>query len=829
MIRDITYAFRAWRRYPGFAATVVLVLALGIGANSAIFTFVNALLFRPLPGRVSQLVGVYSHDSTKADSYRDFSYPGYVDVRARSEVFDGVMAHSFALVGRPSGDTTRRSFVELVSSNYFDVLGVPLTKGRPFTLDEERPGANSAVVIASFAAWRDSGFDPGFVGRTLRINTRDFTIVGVAPDGFTGTTALLSPELWLPLGVFDSVVNDMFKNGPGGLADRANMSLNVAAHLRQGIGVDQANARLTQVSTDLERAHPAENAHQVLSVNPLSRISISTQPATDSGPMILSAALMPLSGAVLLIACLNVANMLLARSLARRREIAVRLALGARRTRIVRQLLTESFVLSLVGAAAGLMLGAWTTRLIMSSLAPVLPISLHFEWRPDLRIVLVTLACAVASVLTFGLGPALRISRGDLIDDLKNPGGAQRPGRAFSARGWLVVCQIAVSLTLMTAGGLFARGALRAGAADPGYRYDGLLLASIDPSLAGYDEVMGRARLRAVLEKVRSTPGVIAASANSQVPFGDFREGRAVERPGKPVAEGSSPSYTIATADYFKTINLPILRGREFSVAEESSSASAGVAIIDEPFARRLFPDEDPVGQTIRFSQEPGRPLPLDAEPMTIVGVVPGVRDELFDRVPSPHLYVPSGTHYRATMHVHVRVSPGSETTMLAAVRAAIKSVDDRLPVVDLRTMADFHNRGVLLWAIRAAGRTLSGLGGLALLLAVVGVYGVKSYVVSQRTREIGIRLALGASPRDVGWMLFRDGAKVTLIGIAIGLPLAIGLGVVLSSAIFEVQLLDPVVLLAAPLVLVAAAGLATYLPARRGRRVSPLEALRVE
>src|SRR5689334_5817637 len=218
MIKDLRYALRTWRRTPGFAATVVIVLALGIGANSAIFTFVNALLFRPLPGRVSELVGVYSHDSTRPDSYRDFSYPGYADVRERGEIFDGVLAHAFALVGRPAGDTTRRSFVELVSANYFDVLGVPLAAGRPFSVDEERPGADMAVVIASYAAWRDSGFDPAFVGRTVRINTRDFTIVGVAPDGFTGTTALVSPELWLPLGVFDRVVNDIFKNGPGGLA-----------------------------------------------------------------------------------------------------------------------------------------------------------------------------------------------------------------------------------------------------------------------------------------------------------------------------------------------------------------------------------------------------------------------------------------------------------------------------------------------------------------------------------------------------------------------------------------------------------------------------------
>jgi len=386
-----------------------------------------------------------------------------------------------------------------------------------------------------------------------------------------------------------------------------------------------------------------------------------------------------------------------------------------------------------------------------------------------------------------------------------------------------------VSLMLMTAGGLFARGALKAGVADPGYRYDRLLLASIDPSLAGYDAAKGRAILLAALERLRRLPGVAAAAANSQVPFGDFHEGREVVRPGRRDELHQTPTYTTVTADYFTTIGLPILRGRDFTPAEETAVSNAHVAIVDEQLARLLFGNEDPVGQPVVVPPRTNLTPTDENEPMTIVGVVPGIRDGLFDRAPAPHLYVPSSTRYRGTMHLHVRAAGAADGAMLDTIRRELRIVDDRLPVVDLRTMKDFHDRGLSLWVIRAAGRALSGLGALALVLAAIGVYGVKSYLVSQRTREIGIRQALGARPADIAWLLFRDGARLTFVGIAIGFPLAVVLGRLLSVAMFEVSPFDPMVLTLAPLVLVCAAAIATYLPARRGMRVSPLDALRTE
>ena len=568
---------------------------------------------------------------------------------------------------------------------------------------------------------------------------------------------------------------------------------------------------------------------QVLSVHPLSRVNVSSAPTSEAGPAAVSAVMMPLSGAVLLIACLNIANMLLARASVRRKEIAIRLALGGGRARIVRQLLTESLMLAAIGAAAGLAVGSWTARFFIASVVPLLPTPLQLEWRPDLNVIVATTAFAVLSALAFGLAPALKISRPDLVDDLKDLGNVRPAGRRFGTRAWLVVGQIALSLMLMTAGGMFARGALKAGASDPGYRYEGLLLASIDSSLAGYDEAGGRMRLRDALDRLRRMPGIADVGASSQVPFGERHESRWVVRPGQRGDARVTPTYTVVTGGYFKAVGLPIVRGRDFTAVEETSPSAALVAIIDEPLARRLFPNQDPLGEQLVTPPRPGVRPAADNEPMSIVGIVPGIRDWVTDRDPAPHLYVAAGSHYSGVMNIHVRTAGGSDGELLTAIRRQLRAVDDRLPVVELRTMQDFHDRGLVLWVIRAAGRTLIGLGMLALLLAAVGVYGLKSYVVSQRTHEIGIRLALGARPADIARLLFLDGARMTMIGLAIGFPLAVMLGRLLSAEFFDTDSFDPIVLTLAPLVLAAAAALATYLPARHGMRISPLDALRTE
>ena len=349
-LQDLRFGARTLIKTPGFTVVAVLVLALGIGANSAMFSLVNAILLRPLAGKADELVGLYSHDRTRPkSSYRGFAYANYADIRDGNDVFESLLAHTFAMVGVPNGDTTRQTFIEVVSSNYFDALGAPLAAGRSFTREEEQPSARIPVAIVRHERAE-------LLGRTIKVNAIDFTVVGVAPRNFTGTMALISPELWLPLGMFDVVVNDIFKKTGSGLADRSNLALVLAGRLKPGVTLAAADARLDALSRQLERAYPAENKEQVLTVSPLPRLSTSTSPSTDSGPAAMSALLMGLSGVVLLIASLNIANMLLARGSARRKEIAIRLAVGGGRGRIVRQLLTEGLLLALAGAAGGLLL-----------------------------------------------------------------------------------------------------------------------------------------------------------------------------------------------------------------------------------------------------------------------------------------------------------------------------------------------------------------------------------------------------------------------------------------------------------------------------------------
>ncbi|HTI39789.1 MAG TPA: ABC transporter permease [Vicinamibacterales bacterium] len=821
-LQDLRFGVRTLRKTPGFTAVAVAVLALGIGANSAMFTIVNALLFKPLAGRADELVGVYSHDRTKPDSYRAFSYPEYLDIRDGSNVFDGLLAHNFAMVGVPEGDATRQTFADVVSSNFFDAVGVHLAAGRTFTREEERPGAHIPVAIVAYD-------HASLLGQTTKINTIDFTVVGVVPRGFTGTMALVSPEVWLPLGMHDVVVNDVFKRKATGLDDRTNHSLVLAGRLRDEVSAQSATARLDALSHQLEAAYPAENRNQLLTISPLPRSSTSTSPQTDSGIDVAGALLMALATVVLLIACLNIANMLLARGVARRKEIAIRLAVGGARRRLIRQLLTEGLLLAGAGAAGGLVLAFWTTRALVQSLQNVMPISVQFDPKPDAVVTAVTTAFAFGATLLFGLGPALKLSRTDVVTDLKeagNDGGVL--GKRFSARNVMVVGQIALSLMLLASGGLFARGALKAAAANPGFSYSQELLVTIDPSLVQYTEPRGRESHRSALARIRALPGIASASLASSVPFGDFHEGRPVERLGGGAERPVEAVLRIVGSEYFRTLNLPMLRGREFTADEEESPQAPRVVVIDERLARRLFGDEDPLGQSIRFQDGEELQAQFDTQPMQVVGIAPPIRDELFDREAGPAIYLPSGRAYRAMTNIHVRLAqPGTDATALASIRQALRSLDPRLPVISATTMAAFHDRSIELWAVRAGGRLFLLFGVLALALAVVGLYGVKSYVVSQRTREIGVRMALGADRTDVLRMMLKEGAVLAGVGIAIGLPLAAGLGRLLSSMLYDVKPLDPIVFASAPALLALAALLATWIPARRATKVSPLSALR--
>jgi predicted permease len=824
--QDIAYAFRTFTKAPGFSVLAILVLAVGIGANAAIFSIVNELLLRPLSGRAGELVGAHSRDRTKPDSYRAFSYPNYVDIRQQTDVFDSLMAHTFTMVATTSGDESRRTLASIISSNYFDTLAVRLAAGRTFTADEERPGANLPVAIATYGQWQKAQLDPAFVGSTMRINARDFTIVGVAPEGFTGTMALISADVYLPLGVFDAIASDQFRDRKKSLMDRSTHELILAGTLKPGATEAFVASRLEALSKQLEAAYPAENKDQILSTSPLARVSTSPTPQSDTGLQLLTSLLMGLSSVVLIIACLNVANMLLARGASRSKELAVRLALGARRARVVRQLLTEGVLLAGAGAGLGLLFSFWATQALATSLKSAFPFNITFNSSPDVRVLVATLAFAAISTIAFGLGPALRLSRRDLVADLKDRSAeGAATGRRFGARNLMVIGQVALSLALLTGGGIFAREAITAAAGDPGYSYDHLLLASVDAGLGGFDEARGRAVYRGLLDRVRSTPGVAAASMTSTLPFGDTQRSAAMERVGGSAQEPvRARTYRIIGADHFAALGLRMVRGREFTPAEEDSATAPRVAIIDQALATTLFGTDDPIGQMIRtVSGESDQ----RGEPMQVVGIAPALKEELVDRAPVPHVYVPFGRNYQGGMHLEVRLLPGADAMAgLQAVRAAVRATDAGLPVLALSTMQAFHDKGLELWALRTGAQVFTALGLLALVLAVVGVYGVKSYVVAQRTREIGIRMALGASTRDVVRLVLRDGFFLTGSGLAIGVPLAVLVSILFTKVFVGIGGFDGLVVSIATIVLGAAAAAASAIPARRAARVQPLRAL---
>jgi predicted permease len=823
-MNSFSHGVRVLAKKPGFTAAAVVVLALGIGANAAIFSLVNAFLLKPIGIHNSgELVGLYSRDTKKPDNYRAFSYPNFVDLRAQNSVFTSLAAHNLAMVGLTEGDSTRRLFADLVSSNYFDTMGIKLFRGRVFTPDEERPGAAKPVVIVSYPFWKRHGADSAMLGRTLRINGRWYTVVGIAPEGFTGTTALISAELYAPLGMYEALIND-FENRNRALAARDNHALVVLARMRPGMTPAAADAQLAGVAAAMRQAWPVENKDQTLVVRPLSRLSVSTAPSSDSGLAVPAILLLCMAAVVLLIASLNVANMMLARGAARRKEIAIRLALGGGRRDILRQLLSESLLLALMGGIAGLFIAWWSTSLLVNSMARLAPLDLVYSAAPDPRVLAATFGFCLLSTLLFGVGPAWNLSRPDLVTDLKDGERAGRAGRRLFSRGnLLVIGQICLSLTLLTAAGLFTRSAMRAANVAPGFRVANSIVIELDASLAGYSQTRGRETYQALLARLKALPGVESASLAATVPFGMTSNGRGIRRTGSDGADQRNPlscQSNVVDQDYFHTMGIALLRGRSFLPAE---AASRSVVVLDHLAATRLWPNADALGKHVLLDgDESGKPH--EAE---VVGIAASVRGHIVGKDDAPYVYTPFGQEYQSDMHIHLKV--GSETGMLEAVRREIRTFDPTLPVLGLKTMRQHMEGSADLWIVRT-GATLFGIfGGVALMLAVIGLYGIRSYTVAQRTREIGIRMALGASAADTLRLVVREGAALTAIGAAAGFALSLLVGRVLAGMLYEVSGSDTVVFLAAPAVLCAVSLAACYIPARRAARVDPMIALRWE
>jgi predicted permease len=863
MIQDLKFAVRQLWKAPGFTVAAVIVLALGIGANTAVFSLVHTMFFAPPAyARPAELLQVFSQDKKNPKTYRAFSYPTYRDIREQNTVLSDVMAFNMAMIGLGQKGDTRRTFASMVSSNYFSVLGVPLARGRTFLPEEETPGKNTPVAIVSYSYWQKHNLDPSVLGSQLLVNGRPYTVVGIAPRGFTGTMQVFSVEVWLPLSVYEQVENDFnTAERKKAFGERDANQLMVVGRLKPGMTAATAKPALEGLAANLEKAFPIEQRDQTFIATPVSRFSVSTSPSGEGGMSTIAPMLLGMAVVVLLVACLNLANMLLARGTARRKEIAIRLALGGSRGRIVRQLLTEGFVLALLGGAGGLMLGLWSSDLLVASMGKMLPLDIVWLGGPNMSILAATFGFCVVGTLGFALGPALKLSRSAVVADLKEQAGEDVVRRRwkFFPRNPLVVIQIAFSLALLTAAALFIRGAGKAASVDTGLQPGASFLLETDASLAGYDPKRAEQLYQNLNERLASMPGVEHASISATVPFGMISLSKNVQRAGlrpgpdaKPAtaAEGLafSAAWNSIGADYFTTVNLPVVRGRAFNQAETTQSAGAPVAIIDDILAKKLWPDGDALGQRVQFasdnaprakggsghvgaSEDLSGEIKAD-ETLEIVGIVPATRRQLFDKDPNGQIYVPFARGFQSNISFFVRfrsLAPGTEAGTADLLRRAVRDVDPALPILSLKTFAQHLDANFQLWIVRAGAALFSVFGALALGLAVVGLYGVKAYSVARRTREIGIRMALGAQPGMVLRMIMREGSIMLFSGVAFGLLLAAATGKVLSGMLYEVGALDPIAFTVAPTLLAAAALVATWLPARRATRISPMAALRTE
>src|SRR5947208_4794652 len=842
MVQDLKFAVRQLFKAPGFTIAAVTVLALGIGVNTAVFSLVNTLFFAPPAyAKPHEVVQLFTQDKKNPKKFRGFSYPTFLDIRKQNTVFSDAMSFNLSLIGIGQKGDTRRAFAAIVSSNYFSVLGVPLARGRAFLPEEETPGRNAPVAIVSYRYWQKQDLDPRVIGSQVLINGRSFSIVGITPKRFTGTMQILSPEVWLPMSVYDQVPNNFVSENRTAIDDRSGTQLRIIGRLKPGMTAAAAKPALEGLAVNLEKAYPVEQKDQTFMVRSVPHNTVSNNPAADSGLKAIAPLLLGMAVVVLLVACLNLANMLLARGTARRKEIAIRLALGGNRWRIVRQLLTEGFVLAVLGGVGGLVLGLWSSDLLIGSMRKFMPFEIVWSTGANPAILAATFGFCLLGTLMFALGPALKISRSALITDLKEHAGedAMRRRWKFLPRNPLVVVQIAFSLALLTAAALFVRGAGKAASVDSGLKPGASYLLEVDASLAGYESKRAQELYQNLNAPLAALPGVEHVSISATVPFGITSSDKNVQRAGVNPGADARPStaaeglafkaaWNSVGANYFSTVGFAGLRGRAFTEAE-ATQPGPSVAIIDEPLAKKLWPDGDAIGQRVQYAGEKER----QDQTIEIVGIVPVTRHDLFaNEEPDGSIYVPFARGFQSDVSFFVRfrsLAPGTEAITADSLRRAVRDIDPSLPIISLQTFAQYLDSNLDLWLVRPGAAMFSVFGGLALGLAVVGLYGGKAYSVARRTRGIGIRMALGAQPGMVLRLIMREGSVMLLSGLALGLVLAAATGKILSGILFEVGAFDPPAFASAFTVLAAATLLATWLPARRATRINPMVALRTE
>ena len=847
MIQDFKFAFRQLLKSPGFTSIAVMTLGLAIGVNSAIFALINGVVLRsPIPLRPQEVVNIFSARQNASHDYRQLSGLEYRELRENGgDVFSDVAALEFAVAGIGRDHEMRRSFAFLTSENFFDVMGAKPFRGRFYNAEECKPNANLAVVVASYGFWKRMGARPDFVGSTLQVNGQPYTVIGISPDGFSGASSLVAPDIWVPIGMraqLGSAFGD--SEAMHDVMNPKNYTFNLAARLRPGLTVETAKSRLPVLAQRLTAIQPegSEGARELQIQNP-SRFSMSTQPEDDGPITLIATLLMFMAGAVLLIACLNLANMLLARGTARSKEIAVRLAVGASRWRIVRQLLCEGLLLAICGGLVGLVLSTWCNNLLLQQLQGLLSsvnFSVIINLSPDITLLAVTFLFCLLATMLFSLGPALKATKADLVNDLKQQAGEParhgRFSRFFAPRHISVMAQIALSLMLLFAAGLFFRGAMKAAGLYPGFNPAGDLIAEFDFTLVKKTPEEARRLIFAMTDRARQLPGVIASATGTMLPYADFTNSRRVIRmkdamPTDPKAPDPSVNclYTAVTTGYSDALGVKLLRGRDFTQAECEQKDARRVGIIDEELAKKLFPNEDPIGQHIRYTQPPKYGGPNDIE---IIGLVSRHLHAVQSDSLVTRLFVPLAQGYSGQTYLHVRLNSRDRNAVLGlmpTLRHALNEIDPELPLLQMMPFSDLMEKSPNLWIIKLGAVLFGAFGCVALLLAVVGVYGVKAYAVACRTREIGIRMALGAHRKDVFALIMRQGALQTALAVSVGLLLSLAAGRVLAQILYDVSPTDPFSLITSSLMLAAAALLACFLPARRATHVNPITALRTE
>jgi predicted permease len=807
--QDLRYSLRMLRKRPGFTSAVVITLALGIGANATIFTWIKAVLLDRLPGvdQPDDLVEIWG--ATRNNSALSSSYLDYLDLRDRNEVLSGVFAHQVMPLILGRGGKPERVRGAIVSGNYFDVLGVNALIGRTFLPEEDLTPNAHPVVVIGYGLWqRRFGADPNVIGRSITVNGHDFTIIGVTPKEFGSPYGGIALDVWTPVMMKDYVARPHFS-----LTDRGSRWLMVMGRLKRGGTVDQAQASITSIARQLEQAYPQTNDQLGVAVYSLTGSPFSLKHSIQSALAVLMAAV----AVVLLIACANVANLLLGRAASRRKEIAVRLALGGSRRRLVRQMLTESLVLASLGAAVGLTVAFWTARSLPAFLPPT-GMAVSFDTRPDAVVFAFTFALTVVTTILCGLAPTLQASKPDLVAALKDHTATLERGvRKMSLRHILVIAQVALSMVALVSAGLLVRSLREAYQANPGFDPDRVLLASFDPFLSGYDEIRGREFYRQLVERVRTLPGVQAATLARRLPLtlsGIAFANVVIDGHTPARAEDMRFNYDTVGPHYFQTMRIPLVQGRD--VDERDREGTQRVVVINETMAQRYWPGGDALG----------RRLKVGSDWLEIVGIAKDVKNRSVSEPPQAFFYLPLLQDYRSNMILVARTALEPEA-MLHAVEGEVAALDPEMPVFDADTLQE--HIGVSLFRQRMAATLLSMFGLLAVSLAAVGLYGVMAYTVSRRTRELGIRIAVGATHGDVLKLILGEALFLSAIGITGGLIAALMVTRFLVHLLYGVGPADPMTFAVIPLLLLGVALGAGYLPARRALKIDPMIALRIE